>query len=362
MNQQKILELVEISRIEGIGPQRLKYLIKATNELDSIFHIESDLLEKIIGVNLVDEFRNRINNFSPELELAKIEKLGSKVFYFEDEAYPQLLKEINDFPPILFVKGNLDLLNSLNKKLAVVGSRKFSLYGREVVDKLIPELILANISIVSGLALGIDALAHQKTLEAGGQAIAVLGSSLDFIYPQENYNLACQIFDKGGLVVSEFPPGTPPLKQHFPRRNRIITGLSDGVLVIEAAKISGSLITARLALDYNRDVFAVPGDITRETAEGTNQLINNGAKLVSSVSDILETWNLSTEVENKPILVKKLSDQEKMLLNLLSGDPIHIDQIYIETKLPASTVSQLISQLELVGVISDVGGGYYKRS
>lgn len=361
MNQTKLLELVAISQIEGIGPQKIKYIIKLTDQLDSIWEIDPTTLEKIIGSKLVPEFLARRKAFNPEQEIDKINQSGSKLIFIEEKDYPLLLKEIPDCPPFLFVKGDLEILRLSSKKLAVVGSRKYSSYGQEVIFKIIPPLATSGVIIVSGLALGIDALAHQGTVEAKGKTVAVLGSSIDFIYPVENYHLAERILNSGGLLLSEFPPGTPPLKQHFPRRNRIIAGISDGVLVIEAAMESGSLITARLALDYNRDVFAIPGDIFRETAYGVNKLIQDGAILTTNAEDILTNWQISSKLEKDKIIIRPLSPAEEALLKLLSGEPMPIDEIGEKAGIPASQSAQLLSQLELAGIVKDVGGGYYQR-
>lgn len=361
MNQNKLLELISVSRIEGIGPQRLKYLIKCSDNFNSVWDIDQKLLEKIIGPKLMPIFFTTRQSFSAEKEIDQINQSKATVIIIDDEDYPQLLKEISDAPPILFTRGNIDLLKVLPKKLAVVGSRKYSSYGRLTIDLIIPGLVSSGLVIVSGLALGIDALAHEATVERKGQTIAVLGSSLDFIYPRENYYLAAKILDSNGLVVSEFPPGTPPLKQHFPRRNRIIAGISDGVLVIEAAEKSGSLITANLALDYNREVMAVPGEIFKETSFGTNKLIKDGARLVSEAADVLAFLKVDMMVKEK-ISKPKLSAQEEILLQLLAGETMHIDQIAEKSNLPASQSAQLISQLEIVGIVQNVGGGYYRRN
>lgn len=360
MEKSRLLELISVLQIEGIGPQKLKYLVKASQDHQSLWQIDQRTLERIVGPKLISDFYSVGQNFNAQAEIAKIEQSKSEVIYFDDAIYPQALKEIVDAPLILFVRGNTDLLNILPKKLAVVGSRKYSSYGRTVVESLIPDLVQSGLVIVSGLALGIDALSHQATVESNGLTIAVLGSSLDLIYPQENFYLSEKILDKGGLLVSEFPPGTPPLKQHFPRRNRIIAGISDGVLVIEAALKSGSLITAGLALDYNREVMAVPGEIFKETSQGVNRLIKEGAQLVSSPEDILSTLKVDMMGKEK-ISSRILSAQEEMLLELLAGETMHIDQIAEKSSLSATESAQLISQLELVGVVQNVGGGYYRR-
>ena len=229
-------------------------------------------------------------------------------------------------------------------------------------EKLLPELCQANLVIVSGLALGIDALAHLEAIKAQGQTIAVLASGLDLVYPQENQKLADQIIEKNGLIISEFPLGTLPHKGHFPRRNRIIAGISKGVLVIEASEKSGSLITASLALDYNRDVFTIPGDIFRSTSMGTNNLILQGATLVTQTQDIFEAWELKNPHRQKLIQMNNFSLNEKALLELMSGEPIQIEELTEKLDWPANITTQIISQLELVGEIKNIGGGYYQKN
>lgn len=361
MNQTKAFELIRLLQIEGIGPQKLKYLIKATDQLTSVWQIERSVLLKIIGHNLESEFYQAGQEFNPEAIKESLTKSQTVVVDWQDDRYPYLLKEITDAPPILFARGNLKLLSSPDKKLAVVGSRKNSSYGTLIIQELVPKLIARGIIIVSGLALGIDGLAHEATLRQKGKTIAVLGSSLDFIYPVENSRLAEEIIVQNGLIVSEFPPGTPPIKQHFPRRNRIIAGLANGVLVIEAAKDSGSLITANLALDYNRDVFAVPGEINRENSQGVNLLLKQGANLVTEADDILDSWQIKEkefDLKGESIIMSK---NEQALIDFLGNERNHINDLAGKMTLGINELNQLIVQLELAGVIRNLGGGYYSK-
>src|SRR3989338_8626793 len=282
------------------------------------------------------------------LENLKKEKLSALTI--DDQAFPKLLKQIYDPPFILYYRGSLEALNGF--LLAVVGARKYSAYGVQVAEKLVRDLALNKLTIVSGLALGIDTLAHTAALATGGQTIAVLGSGLDRqnIYPSQNRYLADKIQAHGGLILSEYPLGTMPLKHHFPQRNRLISGMSLGTLVIEAGEKSGSIITAMHALDQNRDVFAVPGNIYSAYSAGTNSLIKRGAKLVSGAKDIIESLNLTDAVaytENKKIIPE--SAEEGLILDKLNYEPVHVDELVRLTKLDASIINSTLTIMEMKG-------------
>ena len=288
-----------------------------------------------------------------------MEKVGIKMVVITDPEYPTLLKEIANPPYIIYTRGNLDLNSA--PMISIVGSRKFTAYGSQVASTFAKDLARAGIIVVSGMALGIDAIAHQGTLSAGGQTVAVLGDGLDdeSIHPKNNFNLAKDIMENGALV-SEFPFGTPPLAFNFPTRNRIIAGLSLGTLVVEAGEKSGTLITSSLALEFNREVFAVPGSIFSTQSLGTNDLIKKGAKVVTSVKDILEELNLGTNQIPKPILPKNFeSDEEKIIMSLLSTEPVHIDNISKLSKLSVSQVSSCLSMMEIKGYVKNIGGQNY---
>jgi DNA processing protein len=249
--------------------------------------------------------------------------------------------------------------------LAVVGARKYSTYGAQVTEKLIRELAFNKLTIVSGMALGIDTLAHTAAINAGGKTIAVIGSGLDQqnIYPSQNRYLADKIQAHGGLILSEYPIGTMPLKHHFPQRNRIISGLSSATLVIEAAEKSGALITAFHALEQNREVFAVPGSIYSGTSEGTNRLISMGAKLVTSAKDIIETLNLAdaaSYIENKKVIAD--TNEEKLILDRLSYEAIHIDELKQLTKLDTSIINSTLTIMEMKGMVKNLGNMQYVLS
>lgn len=276
-----------------------------------------------------------------------------------DNEYPLLLAEIHDPPEQLFVRGIIPP----GICFAVVGSRVPSAYGKTVTAKLVEPLAAAGVVIVSGLAYGIDALAHEAALAVGGKTIAVLGTGVDetSLYPRQHRKLARRIVEAGGAVISEYPSGTGPEKYHFPARNRIIAGLSRGVLIIEAKEKSGALITADLALKENRDVFAVPGPITSPTSAGPNQLIQTGAKPVLSPDDILVEYELTQLVTGNRELVT-MKDEERRLLDILASDAVHVDAIGMKLNLPAPDVSAMLVALELKGLIKNVGGGRYART
>ena len=275
-----------------------------------------------------------------------------------DQKYPKILKEIYSPPKVLYFLGNPEILEGIN--LAVVGTRKPTAYGRQATFEIVRGLAQNGLTIVSGLALGIDALAHQACLEAGGKTIAVLGSGLDVIYPRANYFLSQKILKNNGCIISEYPAGTEPQKYHFPQRNRIISGLSLGTLIVEAPLDSGALITGKYALDQNREVFAVPGSIYSENSAGPNNLIKMGAKTVTEAKDILETLNIQM-AENFMANQKIIADsrEEEVLLKFLSKEPQHIDKIIEESKLESSIVNSTLTLMEMKGKVKNLGGMNY---
>ncbi|MFC2065990.1 DNA-processing protein DprA [Chloroflexota bacterium] len=302
------------------------------------------------AVNAITSWRPKI---SPEEEMEKLDRYGAKAFNCNDPSYPSRLKEIYDYPPVLYVRGSL--LPEDEWCLAVVGTRRASVYGKQVTEELVTDLAQSNITIVSGLAKGIDSIAHQSALSAGGRSIAVFACGLDIVYPGENAELARRIIQQGA-VVSEYPLGTRPRAENFPRRNRIMSGLSLGVLVIEADEKSGAMITANMALEQNREVFAIPGSVLSPVSRGANRLIQEGAKLVRDYTDILEELNLTAvahQIEMREVIPS--SDTESLLLKKLSAEPTHIDEVCRGSGLPASTVSSTLAMMELKGLIKQVG-------
>ncbi len=324
-----------------------------------------ELRQAGLDMQIAEEFIAHRQKINPEQEWEKLRQENINVLTIKSIGYPKLLKEIYDAPPLLYYRG--ELRKNINFSLSVVGSRKYSAYGQRAAEKLSAELSQAGIAIVSGLALGIDTLAHLSCLKAGGYTISVLGSGLDRqnIYPSSNRYLADKIIKENGLILSEFPCGTPPLRHHFPRRNRIISGLTLGTLVIEAGEKSGALITARYALEQNREVFAVPGGIFSPNSEGTNNLIKSGARAVCSAGDILESLsldaaNIKTAVASQKIIPE--SSEEKIILENLTREPTHINQLNRTTQLDTNVINATLLTMELKGYIKNLGGGNYVLS
>lgn len=281
----------------------------------------------------------------------------------DSDSYPPLLREIHLPPRQLYIRGEVKLL-SRQPMLTVVGSRKASAYGKDCVVQLLTRLVQAGVPLVSGLAYGIDAAAHRLCVDYHQPTIAVLGSGIndESIYPKVNIKLVHEILNGGGAVISEYEPGTVPYLGHFPARNRIIAGLTAATLVVQAARKSGSLITARLALESGRDVYAVPGPINDPLAVGTNQLIKDGAAAITSYNDLLELFGFTSAsigVERQ----LKLTESQKRIYDFISTKPIHVDVIAQATTFPASVLAAELLQMELAGVVSNVGGmKYIKKS
>ena len=287
------------------------------------------------------------------MSIADIENI--RKIALPDKDYPAILKEIHNPPKELYIKG--EIISQDKVAVAVVGTRNCSQYGKQATFDIVGKLAKLGITIVSGLAKGIDTYAHKAALENNGRTIAVLGTSMDkkSFYPSSNYGLSEKIA-KNGAVITEYPPGTRGTQFTFPERNRIVSGLSLGVVVVEAPEQSGALITAALALEQNREVFAIPGSIYNENSKGTNQLIKIGAKLVIDVEDILEELNLTHLIKTeKRKKYKPESKEEEIILSLLSAQLTHIDEIIKKSKLPASTINSILMILELKGIIRNLG-------
>ncbi len=295
----------------------------------------------------------------PMDELDRLERHKVRALTWHDPDYPARLKQIDDMPPVVYIKG--ELLPEDELALAVVGTRLATPYGREVTREFVRDLTRAGLTIASGLARGIDSVAHHTALLSGGRTIGILGSGVDIIYPSENRSLARDILENGALI-SDYPLGTPPLKDHFPRRNRIMSGISLGALVIEGNEKSGALITARQALDQNREVFAVPGSALAERSRGPNLLIQRGeAKLVLHAEDILQELNMSQSEQqlNLPSTSEPVDQEQAEILKLLSRSPRHIDEIYRDSGMSMPEVSSTLTLLELHDLVRQVGGMHY---
>lgn len=349
---------VGFSLIPGIGPVRIQRLLDYFGDLDLAWLADSrELARAGLEAKTVEVVVARRREIDLDAAMAKIERLGLQVLTLADPGYPEPLRHVYGPPPLLYVRGALAEADQW--AVAVVGTRRATAYGREVAERLAGELARAGVTIVSGLAKGIDSHAHRAALAAGGRTIAVLGSGPDVIYPAENAGLARQIVEQGALVT-EYPPGAPPDAANFPVRNRIISGLSRGVLIVEAGESSGALITADFALDQGRDIFAVPGNIFWPTSVGTHKLIQQGAKLVRAVEDILQELNLTQvhqQLEMRHLLPE--NETEAQLLQLLSAEPQHIDELVRQSDLSAHLVSATLTMMELKGMVRQVGAMTY---
>ncbi len=352
---------VAFNRIPGIGRVRCSLLLSHFGTLERAWQAEpGELREAGMDAKLVRHIAAQRPEIDPDGELARLQEHRIRPLTWDDPAYPARLKEIYDPPPVLYVRG--ELLEGDEWAVSVVGTRRPTPYGRQVAEEIAFALAGHRICVVSGLARGIDAIAHRAALEAGGRTLAVLACGLDMVYPPEHAKLAREIMDRGALV-SDYPLGTQPRGDYFPRRNRIMSGLSLGVLVVEGDVKSGAMITARLALEQNREVFAVPGSIFSPQSRGTNSLIQEGAKLVQRVEDVLEELNLTMvpqQMEMKELI--PATDTEAALLRHISKEPVHIDDVCRQSGLPVSTVSSVLAMLELKGLVRQMGPMAYVRA
>jgi len=349
---------VGFNLIPGIGPARLKLLEDYFGDLGLAWRASpAELYAAGLDRKVIKALTTHRSRINPDAELEKLSQAGVTAIGLDDPAYPPLLRHIHHPPPLLYVKGRLDPADEWS--VAIVGTRRASAYGKEVARRLAFDLAASRITIVSGLARGIDGQAHQAAVEAGGRTIAVLGCGVDCIYPPEHAKLASAIAEQGALI-SDYPLGTPPEPVNFPPRNRIISGMSLGTVIVEADVGSGAMITAEFALEQDRDVFAVPGNIYNRGSQGPNKLIQQGAKLVMEVTDILEELNLTMVAQHREVQsIVPETETESILLKHLSTEPIHVDELRRESGLPISTVSSTLALMELKGMIRQVGGMNY---
>ena len=350
---------VAFSRIAGLGAVRMQHLARRFGSLASAWHAgDGEILFAGLPQGVADEIVRARRQTDPLSELASLDAAGISALTLADADYPDNLRNIPTPPAVLYTLGSFDPADAV--AIAVVGTRKPSRYGLEATRRIVGDLARAGVTIVSGLALGVDAAAHEACLEAGGRTLAVLGSGLNVIYPGKHASLARQITSQGALL-SEYPLGTKPDARNFPPRNRIISGLSRGVLVVEAGEHSGALITSQFALDQNRDTYAVPGGIFWPMSQGTNRLIQRGeAKLVACAGDILEEMDMPLAVAQvQARLSIPPGSNEAQLLACLSHDPLHVDELGRATGLPMPVVSSTLALLELKGMIRSLGGMNY---
>lgn len=353
---------IAFSRVIGIGPVRFKLLLDffAEDAIAAWHATNSDLLAAGLDAKISAKFLQQRATIHPQQELERLERLRISVITWKDVTYPPLLRKIEYSPPVLYLCGNLTD-DDRRFSLGIVGTRKMTSYGRQVTEYFASHLAKGKVTIVSGLALGIDTVAHTAALDSGGRTIAVLASGLDTIYPPSNYTLARRIVESGqGALLSSFPLGVQPETGNFPARNHIISGLSLGVLVTEAPPRSGALITAGSALNQGREVFAVPAGIFSPASGGVNKLIQDGAHPVTDVNDILESLNLyMVPQQSEARTLLPANDEERVLLGLLTSEPQHIDELIRVSELPANLVSSTLTMMELKGFAMHVGGMQY---
>jgi DNA processing protein len=349
---------VGFNRVSGIGPARLRALLDFFGDLEVAWHADAfDLRQAGLDRRSLRNLQALRDQIDLEDELQKLRQAGVRVRTWDDDSYPPNLRQVYNAPPVLYLRGQLETRDEW--AVAVVGTRRATVYGKEAARMLATGLAQAGVTVVSGMAHGIDTVAPQAALEAGGRTIAVFGCGVDVIYPARNRQLAAQIMQQGALV-SEYPLGTRPEASNFPPRNRIISGLSLGTVVVESDRGGGALITAEFAAEPGRDVFAVPGSIFARTSRGTHRLIQHGAKLVRGVDDVLEELNLSMVSQQAAArAVIPENEDESALLEHLSAEPLHVDELSRSLKLPIAQVTSTLALMELKGMVRQVGGMKY---
>ena len=344
--------------VKGIGAVRFQRLLDHFGNAELAWRANpAELAEAGLSPKVIE----RLVALREKVDLSRVweqtQSKGIQVSTWMDETYPERLKEIEQPPPVLYLRG--EYLPEDTWAVAIVGTRRVTPYGRQVTEEIASYLAANGITVVSGLARGVDSIAHNAALKAGGRTIAVLGSGVDRIYPPENRALAEQMIERGA-VLSDYAPGTPPESSNFPPRNRIISGLSMGVVVVEAGKTSGALITAEFAAEQGREVFAVPGNILAPQSKGTNKLIQQGALPLLSASDIMQALNLTRLGQHKAARkALPADDVEAKLLDAMGEEPQHVDEIRNQTGLPVEKVSATLVMMELKGMVRQVGNMQY---
>lgn len=350
---------VGFHRVPYVGPARLRRLRERFESLALAWHANPADLREVLDERAVDSLVRTRTKLSLDAEMERLSDLGIDVVTSGESTYPRLLAAIAAPPPVLYIRGDLRLED--DTAVAIVGTRRATAYGREVTTRLASELAEAGVTIVSGLARGIDGLAHQAAIRTGGRTFAVLGSGVNVIYPPEHRNLAAQIAEQGA-IVSDYPLDTKPDAMNFPPRNRIISGLSLATVVVEAPTKSGALITCDFAADQGRDVFVVPGNILSPSSAGCNRLLRDGARPVTCAADILDDLNLARRQEQSAVQqALPMTDDERRLLALLHGDPQHIDEVALAANLPLPHCSALLAMMELKGLVRNAGAQHYVR-
>ena len=349
---------IALSSIHGIGSQTFCHLLKTFGNPSNIFEASYSQLKEVVTEQIASEITKGVDNATLSDALHWLSRPNNHLVTLADAQYPQALLEISDPPPFLYAKGNLRLLSQ--PSIAIVGSRNASVQGEKNAEAFAQGLAEHGLCIVSGLALGIDGAAHRGALKAKGATIAVVGTGLDIVYPAKHRDLAHQIVEHG-LIISEFALGTPSKPQNFPKRNRIISGLSLGCLVVEANLQSGSQITARLSAEQGREVFAIPGSIHSPMSKGCHQLIKQGAKLVDSLQDIVEELDLTKQELNIDDTNAESDQTNHAILTQMGYEPMTLENIVHLSGLTVSEVSSMLMLLELEGSIASLAGGKYQK-
>ena len=352
---------VAFNRVRGTGRARFQLLERKFGSMaDAWTASQSDLVAAGLDAGAAQKMTASRASIDPDAEMLALEKAGVRALTWHDDEYPDRLKEVYDLPPVIYVRGHIEPGDE--RTVSLVGTRRPTAYGREAAHRMAFDLADAGVTVVSGLARGIDGVVHRAALEAKGRTIAVMGSGPDVVYPPEHKDLAAEVA-KNGAVVSEHPLGVRPDARNFPRRNRIMSGMTMGTVVIEADVNSGALITARHALEQNREVFAVPGNVFSPSSRGANGLIrDSAAKLVMDHRDILEELNLSWVDRQMDLAAVFPQDQnESEVLRWVTYDPVHIDEIIRSSGLEISTVSSALAMMELRSLVKQVGGMNYIR-
>jgi DNA processing protein len=349
---------VAFSLVKGIGAVRFQAILNYFGDPQIAWGAPGEALHEAgLSDKVVENVIELRSSIDLDLIWEQLQAKGISVLIQTDDAYPRRLREIEQPPPVIYQLG--ELTEGDEWAVAVVGTRRVTAYGRQVAEEIAGTLARNGITVVSGLARGVDSISHQAALNAGGRTVAVLGSGVDRIYPPENRNLAEQIIQHGALI-SDYPPGTPPEASNFPPRNRLISGLSLAVVVVEAGGTSGALITASFAADQGRDVFAVPGNITSPGSKGTNRLIRDGAAPLLNPEQVLEALELTMVAEQRTARVVLPADAvEAQLFEALGSEPLHIDEIRTRTEIPIEKVTASLALMELKGMVRQVGGMQY---
>jgi DNA processing protein len=349
---------VGFNMVKGIGAVRFQGLLSAFGSAEAAWKASPDALRSAgLSQRVVENLLALRSQVNLEQVWQQMQARGITLLTWEDETYPRRLKEIDQPPPVLYVRGAL--MPEDEWAVAIVGTRRVTSYGRQIAEELGACLARHGVAVVSGLARGVDAIAHQAALDAGGRTIAVLGSGVDRIYPPEHRRLAEQITQQGA-VISDYAPGTGPDAANFPPRNRIISGLSLAVVVVEAGGKSGALITASFAAEQGREVFAVPGNIKAPQSEGTNRLIQQGARPLLDVTEILESLNLTSVTEHVNARASLPADAtEAQIIEILGQEPLHVDVLREQSGLPIDQVSAALALMELKGMVRHLGGMNY---